>query len=124
VDGIVVSMAKVVETRDPYTAGHQERVAKLAIAIARRMGLPEDIVRGVGVAAVLHDLGKIDVPAEILSKPSRLKDKEYSLIQDHCIAALKFLKTWTSPGLWPGLCCSTMNASTVRAILTASAATK
>ncbi len=92
VDGIVVSMAKVVETRDPYTAGHQERVAKLAIAIARRMGLPEDIVRGVGVAAVLHDLGKIDVPAEILSKPSRLKDKEYSLIQDHCIAGFEILK--------------------------------
>ncbi|MGI6253644.1 MAG: HD-GYP domain-containing protein [Aminivibrio sp.] len=91
-DGIVVSMAKVVETRDPYTAGHQERVAKLAIAIARRMRLPEDRVRGVGVAAVLHDLGKIDVPAEILSKPSRLKDKEYSLIQDHCIAGYEILK--------------------------------
>ncbi len=99
VDGIVVSMAKVVETRDPYTAGHQERVARLAIAIAREMGLPEEQVRGVGVAAVLHDLGKIDVPAEILSKPSRLKDKEYSLIQDHCIAGYEILKNVDFP--WP-----------------------
>jgi len=98
-DGIVVSMAKVVETRDPYTAGHQERVARLAIAVAREMGLPEEQVRGVGVAAVLHDLGKIDVPAEILSKPSRLKDKEYSLIQDHCIAGYEILKNVDFP--WP-----------------------
>jgi len=99
VDGIVVSMAKVVETRDPYTAGHQERVARLAIAIAREMELPEEQVRGVGVAAVLHDLGKIDVPAEILSKPSRLKDKEYSLIQDHCNAGYEILKNVDFP--WP-----------------------
>ena len=99
VDGIVVSMAKVVETRDPYTAGHQERVARLAIAIAREMELPEEQVRGVGVAAVLHDLGKIDVPAEILSKPSRLKDKEYSLIQDHCNAGYQILKNVDFP--WP-----------------------
>jgi len=97
VDGIVVSMAKVVETRDPYTAGHQERVARLAIAIAREMELPEEQVRGVGVAAVLHDLGKIDVPAEILSKPSRLKDKEYSLIQDHCNAGYQILKNVDFP---------------------------
>ncbi|MDD3516303.1 MAG: HD-GYP domain-containing protein, partial [Synergistaceae bacterium] len=90
---------KVVETRDPYTAGHQERVARLAIAIAREMGLPEEQIRGVGVAAVLHDLGKIDVPAEILSKPSRLKDKEYSLIQDHCIAGYEILKNVDFP--WP-----------------------
>ena len=99
VDGIVVSMAKVVETRDPYTAGHQERVARLAIAIAQEMGLPEEEIRGVGVAAVLHDLGKIDVPAEILSKPSKLKDKEYSLIQDHSMAGYEILKNVDFP--WP-----------------------
>ncbi len=99
VNGIVVSMAKVVETRDPYTAGHQERVAQLAVAVAREMELPEEQVRGVAVAAVLHDLGKIDVPAEILSKPSRLKDKEYSLIQDHCLAGYEILKNVDFP--WP-----------------------
>ncbi len=99
VNGIVVSMAKVVETRDPYTAGHQERVAQLAVAIAREMKLPEERIRGVAVAAVLHDLGKIDVPAEILSKPSRLKEKEYSLIQDHCLAGYEILKNVDFP--WP-----------------------
>ncbi len=99
VDGIVISMAKVVETRDPYTAGHQERVARLAVAIAGELGLPEEQVQGVGVAAVLHDLGKIDIPAEILSKPSRLKEKEYSLIQDHCVAGYEILKNVDFP--WP-----------------------
>ncbi|HOO63095.1 MAG TPA: HD domain-containing phosphohydrolase, partial [Synergistaceae bacterium] len=99
VDGIVISMAKVVETRDPYTAGHQERVAQLAVAIAREMKLPEERIRGVAVAAVLHDLGKIDVPAEILSKPSKLKEKEYSLIQDHCLAGYEILKNVDFP--WP-----------------------
>nr|HPJ26818.1 HD-GYP domain-containing protein [Synergistaceae bacterium] len=99
VNGIVISMAKVVETRDPYTAGHQERVAQLAVAIAREMKLPEERIRGVAVAAVLHDLGKIDVPAEILSKPSKLKEKEYSLIQDHCLAGYEILKNVDFP--WP-----------------------
>ena len=99
VNGIVISMAKVVETRDPYTAGHQERVAQLAVAIAREMKLPEERIRGVAVAAVLHDLGKIDIPAEILSKPSRLKDKEYSLIQDHSLAGYEILKNVDFP--WP-----------------------
>ena len=99
VGGIVISMAKVVETRDPYTAGHQERVARLAVAIAAEMGLSEEQIQGVGVAAVLHDLGKIDIPAEILSKPSRLKEKEYSLIQDHCVAGYEILKNVDFP--WP-----------------------
>ena len=87
------------ETRDPYTAGHQERVALLAVAIAGEMGLPEDRIQGVGVAAVLHDLGKIDIPAEILSKPTLLKEKEYSLIQDHSFAGYEILKNVDFP--WP-----------------------
>ncbi len=65
-DGIIQSMALTVETRDPYTAGHQRRVADLAQSIAREMGLSEDQGDGLRMAGVVHDLGKIAVPAEIL----------------------------------------------------------
>lgn len=99
VSGIVTSMAKVIETRDPYTAGHQERVARLAVAIAKSMNLPAEQTKGVGVAALMHDLGKIDIPAEILSKPSRLKENEYRLIQDHSQAGYEILKNVDFP--WP-----------------------
>ena len=68
--GIIQAMSLTVETRDPYTAGHQRRVADLARAIAQEMGLPEDQVDGIRMAGIVHDLGKISIPAEILSKPS------------------------------------------------------
>ncbi len=98
-NNVVASMAKVVETRDPYTAGHQERVARLAVAMAQFMGLPAEQIKGVEVAALMHDLGKIDIPAEILSKPSQLKKNEYRLIQDHSHAGYEILKNIDFP--WP-----------------------
>jgi putative nucleotidyltransferase with HDIG domain len=82
-NGIVRAIAHTVETRDPYTAGHQRRVADLAAAIAQEVCFDRDQVEAVRVAAIIHDLGKISVPAEILSKPSRLTVNEFNLIKEH-----------------------------------------
>jgi len=81
--GTIRALAATVETRDPYTAGHQQRVSKLACAIAKGMGLPEERVEGVRLAGVIHDIGKISVPAEILNTPRPLTETEYSLVKMH-----------------------------------------
>ena len=73
-EGIIQAMARTVESRDPYTAGHQHRVADLAVAIAMEMNLPKNQIEGIRMGGMIHDLGKISVPAEILSKPSRLTE--------------------------------------------------
>lgn len=86
------AIASIIELRDPYTAGHQARVADLAVAIANRMGLSDEQVRGIRLAGVVHDLGKIRIPAEILSKPMRLNEIEYSLIKTHSQAGYDILK--------------------------------
>jgi len=82
-DSTIQAMARIVETRDLYTAGHQRPVTQLACAIAKEMGLPEDQIEGVRMAGRIHDIGKINVPAEILSKPGPLAELEYGLIQAH-----------------------------------------
>jgi len=97
--GIIQAMATTLETRDPYTAGHQRRVADLAYAIAAEMGLSEDELLGIRTAGALHDLGKISVPAEILSKPSRLIETEFCLIQRHCQVGYEILQEIGFP--WP-----------------------
>jgi PAS domain S-box-containing protein len=79
----VASMGAIVAIRDPYTAGHERRVAELVVAIAQELGLPEDVVSGLRHAASVHDVGKVAVPAEILTMPRRLSEWEYSLIQTH-----------------------------------------
>jgi len=81
--GIIQVLSAVSEKRDPYTAGHQRRVADLAQAIAQKLGLPPDRVEGIRVAGVIHDIGKLSIPAEILSKPARLSEIEYKMIQSH-----------------------------------------
>lgn len=91
-DGIVRAIAHTVETRDPYTAGHQRRVADLAVAIAETVGFERDKIEAVRVAASIHDLGKISVPAEILSKPSRLTVNEFNLIKEHPQVGYDILK--------------------------------
>jgi putative nucleotidyltransferase with HDIG domain len=98
-EGIVQAMAVTVEKRDPYTAGHQRRVAHLACAIAKEMGLSADQIDGIRMAGLIHDLGKIAVPAEILSKPTRLTDIEFSLIKTHAQAGYEMLNTIDFP--WP-----------------------
>jgi PAS domain S-box-containing protein len=79
----VASMGAVVAIRDPYTAGHERRVADLVVAIAQELGLPEDVVVGLRHAASVHDVGKVAVPAEILTMPRRLSEWEYDLVQTH-----------------------------------------
>jgi PAS domain S-box-containing protein/putative nucleotidyltransferase with HDIG domain len=98
-EGTIQAIASAVEARDPYTAGHQCRVADLATAIARGMGLEKEQVEGVHMGATIHDIGKIHLPAEILSKPSKLTDIEYSLIQGHPRIGCDILKNIEFP--WP-----------------------
>jgi len=82
-EGTVHALAAAVEMKDPYTAGHQRRVTQLACSIAEDMGLSEDRIAGIHVAGLIHDIGKINVPAEILSKPGPLNDTEYNLTKYH-----------------------------------------
>lgn len=95
----VSAVAAMVEMRDPYTAGHQHRVAKLATAIARELNMDEAQIEGLNLAAVVHDVGKINVPAEILSKPGRLIEPEYSIIRQHPETGYEILKGIDFP--WP-----------------------
>ncbi len=95
----VQAMAATVETRDPYTAGHQRRVADLARAIAQEMNLFKDVVDGIRVAGLIHDIGKISVPAEILSKPTKLNEMEFNIIKVHPEAGYNILKDIEFP--WP-----------------------
>jgi putative nucleotidyltransferase with HDIG domain len=97
--GTVQAMALTVETRDPYTAGHQQRVAKLATAIAIELGLSEDQLQGIRLAGLIHDIGKITVPGEILSKPGRMSENELSIIRDHAKVGHDVLKPIDFP--WP-----------------------
>ena len=85
-EAAVKAIATAAELRDPYTAGHQRHVAELASAIAARLGIDAELAVGIGVAASIHDIGKLVVPAEILSKPGRLSDAEYALVQGHAQA--------------------------------------
>jgi putative nucleotidyltransferase with HDIG domain len=98
-DGIVRATALTVEMRDPYTAGHQKRVADLACAIASECDLSEDQIEGIRMAGIIHDLGKISVPAEILSKPSKLTQNEFNLIKEHPEVGYDILKELEFP--WP-----------------------
>ena len=81
--GIIQVLSTTIEKRDPYTAGHQRRVADLARAIGQEMGLAADRVEGLSTAGTIHDIGKVAIPAEILSRPTRLTDIEFKLIQSH-----------------------------------------
>ncbi len=85
-------LSSTTEARDPYTAGHQRKVALLSEAIARRMALPGKTCEGIYLAAMVHDVGKISIPAEILSKPSKLNDFEMALIRTHPDSAYEILK--------------------------------
>jgi len=96
-DVTIQAISMIVEARDPYTSGHQVRVAKLSSAIARELGLSEDHIRGIRMAALIHDIGKINVPAEILSKPTRLNDIELSMVRAHPQVGYNILKTIDFP---------------------------
>ncbi len=95
----VNSLTYALELRDPYTSGHQRRVAILASAIAANMGLDEDIIEGIRVAGLLHDIGKIYVPSEFLTKPGILPEEEYNVIKTHPLRGFEILKDIEFP--WP-----------------------
>jgi PAS domain S-box-containing protein len=95
----IQTIADTVAARDPYTAGHQRRVGDLATAIARKMGLTEDQIDGIHLAAIIHDFGKIHIPAEILVKPGKLNEIEYMLVKTHPQAGYDILKDVKFP--WP-----------------------
>ena len=91
--------ARAVEMKDPYTSGHQRRVADLARTIAMEMGHPEEVIDGIRMAAVVHDIGKLLMPAEILNKPAKLTEAEFSQIKKHPQAGYDILKDIEFP--WP-----------------------
>jgi len=96
---IIEVLEKTVEIRDPYTAGHQRRVADLARAIAGELDMPEDRMDAIRIAGIIHDIGKIYVPAEILSKPRRLSSIEFNLIKTHPQVGYDIMKSIEFP--WP-----------------------
>lgn len=95
----VQALASTLERRDPYTAGHQRAVARLAVAIGRKLGLTEEELDGIHLAATIHDIGKIEVPSEILSKPGKLTSLEYQIVQGHAQAGYEIVKGVDFP--WP-----------------------
>jgi putative nucleotidyltransferase with HDIG domain len=98
-DGVIFAVSAVVESRDPYTAGHQRRVAELARAIAGEMGLSEWHMKGMHIIGLLHDVGKIAVPAEILSKPGKISQYEFNIIKGHSRIGYDILEKIDFP--WP-----------------------
>jgi len=90
---IIKALSSVTEVRDPYTAGHQQRVAEIAVAIARRLGLDEEEIASLEKAALLHDVGKISVPIEILSSPGLLTKLQRQLVEGHAAAGYELLRS-------------------------------
>jgi len=97
-ESVIGVVGQVVESRDPYTAGHQRRVSELATRIAREMGMTEEEVEEIRVAALIHDVGKVSVPAEILSKPGALSPLEFSLIKSHSKAGYRIIASANMEG--------------------------
>jgi len=95
----IQAMAIIVEMRDPYTAGHQQRVTQLACAIAKQMGRPEGQIIGIRLAGLIHDIGKVRVPAEILTNPDGLSEPEFTMIKAHPQVGYEILKAIDFP--WP-----------------------
>lgn len=92
-EGIILGFSTIVETRDPYTAGHQKRVTELSLAIAKELGFDQDRLTGLRMAGLVHDIGKIYVPAEFLNKPGKLSEIEFNLIKYHPVVGHDILKT-------------------------------
>lgn len=97
--GAVRAIAATIEKRDPYTSGHQENVATISVAIARKLGWAPDRIDGLRLGATIHDIGKIYIPAEILNRPGRLTDSEFGLIKSHPQVGYEILENTSFP--WP-----------------------
>ena len=99
IEGTANIITKVVETRDPYSIGHQQRVSKLATAIAQEIRLPRDKIEGTKIASLVHDIGKVNLPTEIISKPSKLVEVEFNLIKNYPKVGYDILRKVDFP--WP-----------------------
>lgn len=97
--GIVDTLAFTVEIRDPYTSGHQKKVAALSIAISKELDLGKDKIEAIGTAAILHDIGKVNIPASILARPGKISDLEYNMIKTHSQLGYEMVKRIDFP--WP-----------------------
>lgn len=95
----VQTITRIVELRDPYTAGHERRVAELSLLFARELGLDKDRLRGLGIAGGLHDIGKVGVPVEVLVKPTRLSPAEFQIVKEHAAHGYGILRVMDFP--WP-----------------------
>lgn len=91
-DATIETISKIVDTRDPYTSGHQHRVTQLALRIAQELKLSQNQIEAIRIASLIHDIGKIGIPSEILTKPSKLSDLEFSLIKSHPQLGYNILK--------------------------------
>lgn len=89
----IYAIVKVLELRDPYTAGHSKRVASICEAISRELGLEDEKVSLIRTAAILHDIGKISVPSEILAKPTSLNDVEFEIVKSHCVEGARIIRS-------------------------------
>ncbi len=98
-EATIAAMSKTMEWRDPYTAGHQKRVADIAVLIGEKMGLSQDRLQGLHMAGMVHDIGKVAIPAEILTKPTALTDLERKMVQGHVESGYQILKD--VPFKWP-----------------------
>ncbi|MFC1338993.1 MAG: HD domain-containing protein [gamma proteobacterium symbiont of Phacoides pectinatus] len=98
-ENTIQAIARTVEKRAPYTAGHQQRVAELAAAIAREMRMDEERIEGLRLAGMIHDIGKIYIPAEILNRPLKLDEAEMNLVISHCDVGYDIIKEVDFP--WP-----------------------
>jgi PAS domain S-box-containing protein/putative nucleotidyltransferase with HDIG domain len=98
VEDILEAVGKIVEFRDPYTQGHEKGVAALGQALAKEMGLPASDVEAIEVAGLMHDIGKLAIPSELLSRPGRLSDTEFELIRQHARAGYEILRSIAVPG--------------------------
>ncbi len=98
-ESTIQAIGLTTEMRDPYTTGHQRRVTQLTCAIAKEMGLSQEQLGGIRAAGLVHDIGKMSIPAEILSKPTKLTEMEFRLVQGHPQVAHNILKTIEFP--WP-----------------------
>lgn len=99
IDGVVLAMSRLVDMKDPYTAGHQRRVADLACAIGEELGMKSHMIDGLKIAGILHDIGKMAVPTEILTKPGAITRSEMLLLREHAEDGYDILKSIDFP--WP-----------------------
>ncbi len=93
------ALASIVEIRDPYTSGHQKKVTTLSIAIAEELGLSNDKIEAISTAAIIHDIGKINIPPSILARPGKISDLEYTMIKTHPQLGYEMIKGIEFP--WP-----------------------